>query len=258
MFHKNLPNGGFFALAQVAQFATMSGMRKVLYALFIITKNISMENEVHHDADTSANDAKDTGIKHQAIISTRSALVLSGIIVLLALIFVYKSFFVAAVVNGSPISRYAVVAEAEKRAGKATLDTMIIQKILANEVSKNGITVSADEINAELVLVEGRFAAQGTTLDAMLLSQGMTRDDVTKQIITQLQVQKLLGDKIAVTDAEINQFITTNKVTVPEEKEAELRTQVAAQIKQEKTNKEGSALVESLRSSAKVTLYVQY
>jgi foldase protein PrsA len=174
-----------------------------------------MENEANKEEVITSVESNDANKKQPAIISTRNAAILSGVIVALALVFVCKSIFVAAVVNGSPISRYAVVHEAEKRAGKATLDSMIMQKILADEVRKKGVTVSESDISAEIQSIEQRFAAQGSTLDAMLAAQGMTRDDVKKQIVTQLQVQKLLGDKVAVSEAEIDQFIATNKISVP-------------------------------------------
>lgn len=217
-----------------------------------------MENEAKNEEVVTAAESNTVTGKQLIIISTKNAIILSGIVIVLALLFVYKSIFVAAVVNGSPISRLSVIQEVEKKSGKAALDMIIIQKVLADEVRKQGIVISASEIDTEMKEIEDRFAAQATTLDAMLASQGMTRADVTKQITTQLQVEKLLGDKIAVSEAEIDQFIATNKITVPEDKEAEMRTQVAAQLKQEKTNKEGNALVESLRSTAKVTFYVQY
>jgi foldase protein PrsA len=217
-----------------------------------------MEDEVKKEETTPLVESKEVSGKKLIMISTKNACILSGVIIALALLFVYKSIFIAAVVNGSPISRFSVIQEVEKKSGKAALDMIIIQRILADEVHKQGITITESEVDAEMKEIEARFTAQATTLDAMLASQGMTRADVTKQIMTQLQVEKLLGDKIAVSDAEVDQYIAEKKIVVPKDKDAEMRTQVAAQIKQEKTNKEGNALVESLRGSAKVTYFVQY
>ncbi len=217
-----------------------------------------MENEVKKEEVVSTVGSTAVKGKQLIMISTKNAVILSGIVIILALLFTCKSVFIAAMVNGSPVSRLSVIHEVEKRSGKAALDGIIIQKILADEVHKKGITVSESEIATEMKAIEDRFTSQGATLDAMLVTQGLTRDDVRKQIITQLQVEKLLGDKIAVSDAEVGQYIADHKITVPKEKDAEMRTQVAAQIKQDKTNKEGSALVESLRSQAKITYFVQY
>jgi foldase protein PrsA len=217
-----------------------------------------MEDEVKKEETTPLVESKEVSGKKLIMISTKNACILSGVIIALALLFVYKSIFIAAVVNGSPISRFSVIQEVEKKSGKAALDMIIIQRILADEVHKQGITITESEVDAEMKEIEARFTAQATTLDAMLASQGMTRADVTKQIMTQLQVEKLLGEKIAVSDAEVDQYIAEKKIVVPKDKDAEMRTQVAAQIKQEKTNKEGNALVESLRGSAKVTYFVQY
>lgn len=217
-----------------------------------------MEHDEHKEESTHHHESKKSGGKINLTISTKNAIILSGVIIALALLFVYKSVFIAAVVNGSPISRFAVMHEVEKKAGQAALEGMIIQKLLASEVRKQGITVSESEIAAEMKMIEDRLVAQGTTLDTMLVSQNISRAEVTKQIITQLEVEKLLGDKIAVSEAEIDQFIAEKKLVAPKDKETEMRTQVAAQIKQDKTNKEGSAFVESLRTKAKITYFVQY
>jgi foldase protein PrsA len=215
-------------------------------------------NKEHKEEVVAQETHEDELTKKVPMISTKNAIILSSIIIVLALLFSYKSVFIAAVVNGSPISRLSVINEIEKKSGKAALDSIIIQKILADEVQKRGITVSEADIDAEMKIIEARFTAQGATLDAMLTAQGLTRDDVKKQIVTQVQVEKLLGDKIAVSDSEVSKYVTDNKITVPKDKDAEMRTQVAAQLKQDKTNKEGNALVESLRSEAKVTYFVQY
>lgn len=219
-----------------------------------------MDDEINKEESTStqAEESQAVSGRKLPMISVKSASILSGVIIALALIFVYKGMFIAAVVNGSPISRFAVIHTIEKKSGKAALDMLIIQKVLADEVHKKGIIVSEPEIAAEMKIIEDRFVGQGTTLDAYLVTQGVTRDDVRNQIITQLEVEKLLGDKIAVSDAEVNQYIADHKIVVSKDKDAEMRTQVATQIKQDKTNKEGNTLVESLRSSAKVTYFVQY
>lgn len=251
---------GEYPLAEMYRFATMKDEGSaVMNEHFLLSlTNENMEHDANKEESAPTIESENVSEKKYFTISTKNASILSGVIIALALLFVYKSVFIAAVVNGSPISRFAVMHEVEKKAGKAALDGMIIQKLLSNEVRQKGITVSEGEIAAEMKMIEDRLVAQGTTLDTMLVSQGMTRAEVTKQVITQLEVEKLLGDKIAVSESEIDQFITEKKLVAPKEKEAEMRIQVAAQIKQDKTNTEGSALVEALRGSAKVTYFVQY
>src|SRR3990167_8103091 len=71
----------------------------------------------------------------QITISIKAAIVIGVIIVVGALAYRYKGLLVAATVNGSPISRFSVIEELEKKSGKATLDALIIQKLIADRKS---------------------------------------------------------------------------------------------------------------------------
>ena len=209
-------------------------------------------------SDMETSERKEAKHSRDVRISKRSAVIFAAVVILLALAYSSRGVFVAAVVNGAPISRLSVVEQLEKKGGKSTLDMLIVQKLLADEVKKKGIVVSDDDINAEITTIEGRFTAQGTTLDAALASQGLTRDDVKKQVITQVQVEKLLGDKAVVSDDEVDQYITTSKIQLPKTGVDTIKAQIKAQLKQQKVAKEGNAFVGALQSSAKISYWAKY
>jgi hypothetical protein len=216
-----------------------------------------------HSADVQAASETSTGPaageRKQIKISIKTASIIAGVVIVLALLFSYRGMFIAATVNGSPISRLALIHQLEKSAGKGTLDMMVVQKLIDLEAKKNGITVTREEIDAQIKIIEDQIAAQGAaTLAEMLVSRGMTQRDLEKQITTQQQVEKLIADKTAVTDQEVDQFILSQKITLKADEEAEVRTKIAAQLKQEKVNTEGNALVESLRKDAKVSYFVDF
>ena len=91
-----------------------------------------------------------------------------------------------------------------------------------------------------------------------MFQRGMTREDLKTQIVLQKQVEKLLGDKISVTDAEIDKYITNNKITLPKAEEAADRAQIKDQLKQQKIASQGQAYVESLRTSSSVSYFVKF
>src|SRR5690349_4974212 len=64
------------------------------------------------------------------------------IIALGALLYYARGVFVAAVVNGQPISRLSVVREAEKQSGKQSLETIIRNTLVEQEAKKLNVTVS--------------------------------------------------------------------------------------------------------------------
>ncbi len=198
--------------------------------------------------------------KKEVMISMRALRIVGAVIVLLVVAYFAKGLFIAAMVNGSPISRMQVIHQLEKASGKSALETLITRKLIVDAAKKQGITVTDDEVGVEIKKVEAQVqaAGQGLTLDAVLLQRGMTRDDLKTQIVLQKQVEKLLGDKVAVTDAEVDKYIADNKITLPKAEEAADRAQIKDQIKQQKISSQGQAYVESLRTGSSVSYFVKY
>ncbi|MHB9019866.1 MAG: SurA N-terminal domain-containing protein [Minisyncoccota bacterium] len=191
-------------------------------------------------------------------INTKTAVIIGVVVVVLALLFVAKGLFVAAMVNGSPISRFAVIHELEESSGKAALESLIIEKLINDEADKKGIEVTDEDVNAEVANAESQIKSQGGTLDEALKSQGMTLDILKKQIVIQKELEGLLADKIQVTDADIAKFITDNKVEIPKGEEATYNAQIAQQVRQQKLSTESQVLVESLKAANSIRYFVNY
>ncbi|MBI2120623.1 MAG: SurA N-terminal domain-containing protein [Parcubacteria group bacterium] len=191
-------------------------------------------------------------------VSVKTALVLAVIIILGALAFYYKGVFVAATVNGSPVSRLSVITELERSSGKATLDTIITKKLLIDEAKKQGIAVTDEDVTLEIQKIEEQIKAQGGTLDEVLLSQGMNREAMKEQITLQKKLEKLLADKIQVTDEEIAALFTDNKVTVPKGEEEKYKEQAREQIRGQKLNDAAATFIDSLKSQSSIKYFVSY
>ncbi len=184
------------------------------------------------------------------------ALVLIGLV--FGSLFYFKGAFVAAMVNGSPVTRLSVIQELEKQGGKNILDALITEKLIDNEAKKKGVSVTNDEIAMEIKNIEASITQQGSTLDAALLQQGMTMEALKKQLLVQKKIEKVLADKILVTDEEVNKYIEDNKVELVAGKEAETKSQIAQQLKGQKLNQEASSWIASLKTDAKINYYVNY
>lgn len=195
-------------------------------------------------------------LKHNKKI--RIAIIILVVAVIIGTAFIFKGNYIAATVDGRPISRQSVIKELEKQNGKAILDTMISEKIIQNEASKKKIAVSDAEIDKEIKTIENGVIAQGGTLDMALLQQGLALDDLKERLRTQKMVEKLLEDKIKVTEAEVNSFITSNKIVLTSGKENEIRQKVSDQLRDKKLNQEAQAWITNLKSNAKINYYVSY
>ncbi|KKU78452.1 MAG: Foldase protein PrsA [Parcubacteria group bacterium GW2011_GWA2_47_7] len=226
---------------------------------------MEQEDKMVTEAEELSSDLeKDSGV-HKPEADTRDVKIskkaffffaLAVLIVMLA--YAFRGVFVAATVNGSPISRLALIQTLEKASGKQALESLVMQKVIASEVKKRGITVSPAELDAEVTKIREQVSGQGGTLEELLAQQGMTLDSLNEQIRTQLEVEKMIADKIAVTDAEVDEYIAKNKLDIPADQLEAARAQIADQLKRDKVNTEGQAFVSALRETAKVSVFVQY
>ena len=191
-------------------------------------------------------------------ISATTARIIVVVIVLGVLGYFLKGFFVVASVNGSFISRWAVIEELEKVSGKQALDSLIAKKLVFDDAWQKGITVSNDEINAEVTKAENQVKAQGETLDQVLSQQGIALDTFKKQLLIQKTLEKLVIEKVQVGNDEIAQFIKDNKVVVPAGQEDKYNGLVKDQLTQQKLTAAEKAYVSDLKSHATIHTFVRY
>src|SRR3989344_7105617 len=150
------------------------------------------------------------------------AIVIAAFLALiLTALFFAKGLFIAATLNGSPISRLSVIKDLEKQGGKQTLEVIITQKLINTELAKQNISVTKEEVDQEIKKIEAQVTSQGGTLKDALAQQNMTEEKLREQITIQKKLEKLLGDKIAVSDAEIDAYVSENKVSPPKDVKTE-------------------------------------
>jgi foldase protein PrsA len=214
-----------------------------------------MEDTTEHIQPQQAAEA---GVKSKFMLSTKAAIAIVAVVVVAALGYRYKGFLVAATVNGSPISRLAIIQELEKRSGKAALDELVTQKLINDEANKKGVAISGDEVTAAIKGIEDQVKAQGQTLDGALAAQGMTMEDFRTQITIQKTLEKLLADKTLVTDVEVEQYIKDNKEAVPPGQEVAYKDQIKSQIAQQKLRTEAGSFIAALRAQASINYFINY
>src|SRR5260221_6386977 len=179
--------------------------------------------------------------------------------ILLAILVVYllKSLFVVAIVNGALISRPSFESALEKQGGKQVLNTLVTQILVEQEASKKGIHVNQSDIDAQAKKIDQQLAAQGQTLDQALTARGMTRADFNQQIKLQDMIQKLLANDIKVTDQEVQDYIDKNKDSLPQgQSDAQIKASVTQQLQQEKLSTKAQALIQKLLAQAHISYFV--
>lgn len=186
------------------------------------------------------------------------AVLLAAVMIVIAFLFT-RGYIITATVNGSPISRLAIIQELEKQGGKQALEAMINEKVIMAEFEKLGIFLGENDVSDEIKKIEAQIATQGGTLTQVLEQQGMTMEILEEQIESQLKLEKALSDKIKVTDEEISTFIEENQIEILEgEAGVTLTAQIVDQIKQQKLQTEAAVWVKSVTDKANIKYYVRY
>ena len=197
--------------------------------------------------------------KDKVIATLRKPQILIPLAVLLAAVLVYllKSWFVVAVVNGQFITRPSFESAMQAQAGKQTLSTLVTQKLLEQEAAKKGVKVSQSDVDAQVKKIDQQLAGQGQTLDQALAARGMSKGDLEEQIKLQTILQKLLANDIKVSDKEVDDYMTQNKDSLPTgESDDQLKASVKQQLEQQKLTTAAQTLVQKLQQAAHITYFI--
>ncbi|TGE37325.1 foldase [Desulfosporosinus fructosivorans] len=146
---------------------------------------------------------------------------------------------IVAKVNGVEISETELQDFLLQQGGNDALDTLIQQSIIKQESEKQNIQVSEADIDKELATVKATFDSE-EAFNQALETNALTLDDLRKNIVTNIQILRLLEANKPITEEEIKQYFETNKdsLAVAEEVNAshilvateELATEVKAKI----------------------------
>ena len=136
---------------------------------------------------------------------------------------------------------------------------MVIKKIILKQALEEGITISNDDVEAELSMLRERMGGQGGTLEDALEAQGLTLDQFKEQIILQKALEKILKDRVAVTDDEINNYLETTKATKPASmSEEDFRGRVREQLEGQKFGVEAEQWLIEEKQKANIRYFVDY
>lgn len=190
----------------------------------------------------------------------------------LALLFFFKkSWFIAAMVNGSPITNLELQSKLNQQFKSQTLNQLINEKIISNEATKNNVIVSETDINNKIREIEVSVGGV-ETLNSLLSQQGQTRDTIRQQIKLQLTIDKLYSKEATVSAEEVAKFIEQNKQSLSQgdkqslpsgddknqlsaSESAKLEKEATDAIKNQKITQIFSEKFQELRQKAKIQTF---
>lgn len=177
------------------------------------------------------------------------------VVVGLLLLFIYKkSWFIAATVNGSPITNLELQMRLNKQFRSQTLTQMTNEKIILSEAAKNNAIVSEADVNKKISEIETQVGGP-QALNGLLSQQGQTRDSIRQQIKLQLSIEKLYGNQATVSAEEVTQFIEQNKDQLQASDSAGQEKEATDSIKSQKLSQLFSQKFQELKTKAKIQIF---
>lgn len=193
-----------------------------------------------------------TGIKNFR--PNRTTYLVLALIGLLLLAYYKKDWFIAATVNGSPVSNFELLGRLNQQYRTPTLNQMINEKIILNEVKKNNITVSNDEVNQKIAELEKNMGGP-QALDSLLVQQGQTRDSLKEQVKIQLSIEKLYQKDATVSAEEVEVFVKENKDQLQATDSAGQTKEATEILQQQKLSQVFNQKFQQLKQNAKVQIF---
>lgn len=121
----------------------------------------------------------------------------------------------AARVNGKPITTAELAFECVARYGGETLQQMIMYAVVDEAATKRGIKVTPDEIAARLRALQARVDLQrprtGVSFKQWLEARRLSLRELVAQARMELQLEKMVADKVKVTDQEVAAYYQANR-----------------------------------------------
>ena len=185
--------------------------------------------------------------------------VVIGILIVAFVLYYGRGLFVAAVVNGQPVSRLSLVKEAERESGKQAMAMLVRNALVEQEASRQNVKVSDKELADQIKTIENNLSKQGQNLDETLKSEAMSRNDLNRIVRLDLLVGKLVGKEIKITEKQVVDYIDKNKDFLPKDKkDDELKKLVKERIKQEQLSEKAQVWLANLEKKASIVKFVNY
>ncbi len=170
------------------------------------------------------------------------------------LVFYFKSFFIAATVNGMPVFNFELLSRMNKQFRDQTLSQMVNEKLILAEAGKQGIIVTPADIDSKIKAIE--TSVGGTqTFDSLLAQQGQTRDSVKSQLKLQVVIEKLYANEATVSADEVTKFLEQNKDQLRATESAGQEKEATDTLKQQKLSQVFNDKFGKIKKDAKINIF---
>lgn len=160
-----------------------------------------------------------------------------------------------AIVNGTRIKKGEYYEYLSDSYGSTVVGQMIDEELIYQEAAAKGVEVTDDEIDAEIKDLEDNYGGSDE-LQKELDARNISEEKLREQIQTTLLVEKMLEDKIEITEDEMKEFYEEYKdVLFPEDEDPtyeEAEDKIAETLRDQKISQEVQTWLAELRADATI------
>lgn len=135
-------------------------------------------------------------------------------VIFLGLLLIFATAFTktetAASVNGEKITKEELDTQLTKMYGADILDSLITNKVIEMEASKEKVKVTGNDIDDELKKLQESYGGEEAFASALEQNQ-VSMDKIREDIEIYLLAEKMIGTSIEVTEEEIKTYFEENK-----------------------------------------------
>lgn len=186
--------------------------------------------------------------------SSKNFYIILVIVGILLLAFFKKSFFVAAIVNGMPITNLELQMELNKQFKTQTLNQLVNEKIILDEARKMGAIPTQTEIDTKIAELEKNVGGK-EMLESLLTQQGQTKESLLTQIRIQLAISKMYDKEASVSAEEVSKFLAENSQALSATDSAGQEKEAFETIKNQKLSQIFNQKFQELKNKAKIQLF---
>lgn len=188
----------------------------------------------------------------------RITLLLSLVLLIAAIAYFSRGLFIAATVNGQPISRLELIRQLEQENGKTMMENLITKKLILQEARNKGVSVTQQEIDAEIENIRSSIEAQGSTLEDALSFEGKTIENLREAILLDLTVEKTFGEGTEVTDEEVLAYYEENKEMIGEQSFEDIKDDLKTNLKKQEIYNNYSTWLTTAKTEANINYFVNF
>lgn len=169
----------------------------------------------------------------------------------------YRNLVLVGTVNNMPISRFELNSAMLEKYGKQTLEDIVGERLLAQEIKKQGVTVTDDEVKMEVDKIVAEYGSEENFKSA-LEQYGLTLESAKESIQKNLGFKKLVekSSKIEITDEAVKKYYEDNKTIYAGKKLEEVKDVIKDSLYQQELYQKSQEIFTSIRQAAKVNIFL--